>query len=84
MFLYIHPVLVLFYGIPAAAVVWFGIALCRYLAAKRKNKSTPDTYSAPEMKKRKWMLIAAAVTMGVLLAVVLGIAGLLLLSITFM
>ena len=74
----------LYYIIPAAAVLLFGISLFRYCYAKHKNKRTPGTYSEEQMKSRKICLIVASVIAGILAVVVLAFIGLLMMAVAFM
>ena len=75
---------VLYYIIPAAALIFFGISLFRYLYAKRKNKRTPGTYTPEQMKSRKIFLIVSLVIAGILAVVVLAFIGLLMMAVAFM
>ena len=74
----------LYYIIPAAALIFFGISLFRYCYAKHKNKRTPGTYSEEQMKSRKIFLIVASVIAGILAVVVLAFIGLLMMAVAFM
>ena len=74
----------LYYIIPAAAVLLFGISLFRYCYAKHKNKQTPGTYSEEQMKSRKIFLIVSSVIAGILAVVVLAFIGLLMMAVAFM
>lgn len=74
----------LYYIIPIAAVLLFGIALFRFCYAKHKNKRTPGTYTEAQMKNRKIFLIIASVIAGAMALVVLAFMGLLLMAVAFM
>ncbi len=74
----------LYYIIPAAAVLLFGISLFRYCYAKHKNKRTPGTYSEEQMKSRKIFLIVSSVIAGILAVVVFAFIGLLMMAVAFM
>ena len=74
----------LYYIIPAAALIFFGISLFRYCYAKHKNKRTPGTYSEEQMKSRKIFLIVSLVIAGILAVVVLAFIGLLMMAVAFM
>lgn len=80
----VYIFLFLFFAIPTAFLVGFGISLYRYLSAKRRNKQTPGTFSPEEIKKRSTVVIVLAVTLGVLLAVVIGFIVLIYMAIAFM
>lgn len=62
----------LFFAIPVAAIVLFGISLNRYISAKIHNNRVPGTWSDEEIKKRKTFLVVTSVVMGVLGIIVLG------------
>lgn len=74
----------LFFGIPAAAGVFFAISLYRYISAKKQNKRDPGCIRPGELKKRKMLLLAASVILGVFLLVVVGFATLLFMAVAFM
>ena len=74
----------LYYIIPAAAVLLFGISLFRYCYAKHKNKRSPGTYTDAQMKSRKVWLIVSSVVAGILAVVVLAFIGLLMMAVAFM
>jgi len=74
----------LYYIIPAAALIFFGISLFRYCYAKHKNKRTPGTYSPEQMNSRKIFLIVASIIAGILAVVVLAFIGLLMMAVAFM
>lgn len=80
----IYLIQFIFYGIPIAALWFFFSSLYRYLSAKRKNKTEPDSFSVEEMKKRKLLLIVSSVIAGVLVAVVVAFAILLFSAVAFM
>ncbi len=75
---------ILFFGVPAAMIVFFGISLFRYLAAASRNKTAPESFTLKQVKKRKTMLIVASVAAGVSVAVVLGFMALLWMAVAFM
>ena len=66
----------LFYVIPVALLVFFGVSLYRYLSARSQNKAVPGTVSEGAMKTRLTLLIVSGVLAGVVLV---GAAGLVLL-----
>ncbi len=74
----------LYYIIPAAAILFFGISLFRYCYARHKNKRTPGTYSESQIKSRKICLIVSSVIAGILAVVVLAFIGLLMMAVAFM
>ena len=74
----------LYYIIPAAALIFFGISLFRYHYAKYKNKRTPGTYSPDRIRSRKICLIVSSVIAGSLAVVVLAFIGLLMMAVAFM
>lgn len=75
---------VLFFEIPTALLVLFGISLYRYLFAKKQNKKVPGTVSEEEMKSRKTMLIVLSVMVGVFIVIVVGFMALLFMAVAFM
>ncbi|MCD8357111.1 MAG: hypothetical protein LUE11_11170 [Clostridia bacterium] len=75
---------IIFYGIPIAALLFFIISLYRYLYAKGKNKTEPNSFSAEEMEKRKSSLKLSSVIAGVLALVIIGLAVLLFMAIAYM
>ena len=79
-----HIISVLYYLIPAAALIFFGVSLLRFCYAKYKNKRMPGKYSAEQMKSRKLCLIVSSVIAGILAAVVLAFVGLLMMAVAFM
>ena len=79
-----YLILALYYIIPAAALIFFGVSLFRYCYAKHKNMHTPGTYSNEQMKTRKICLIVSSVIAGILAVVVLAFIGLLMMAVAFM
>lgn len=74
----------LFFAIPIAAMLFFGISLYRYCSAKSKNKKIPESFPPAEMKSRLIMLIVSSVIMGVLLLIVIGFIAMLFMAIAYM
>ena len=74
----------IFFAVPAALLVFFGVSLYRYRTAVKQNKRTPDTFPPEEIKKRKTLLIISSVTAAVLVAVVVGFIAMLFMAIAFM
>jgi len=79
-----YVISILYYLIPASALVFFIVSLVRFVYARRKNKRSPGTYSEEAMKSRKICLIVSSVIAGILAAVVLGFIGLLMMAVAFM
>ena len=75
---------ILFFAIPAAMILFFGISLYRYRSAVSKNKANPGTFAPEEVKKRKTCLIVALVIAGVLAIVVIGFIALLFMAVAYM
>lgn len=75
---------ILFWGIPAVLLVFFGISLYRYRSAVAANKETPNTFSPEEIKLRKTVMIIAAVVAGALAVAVLALVALLFMAVAFM
>jgi len=75
---------ILYFGIPIAALVFFAVSLFLYCHGRHRNKVIPSTVPAEKMHTRKICLIISSVIAGILAAVVLGIAALLMLAVAFM
>jgi len=75
---------ILYYLIPAAAVLFFVISLSLYREAKHRNKIAPGTYSDEQIKTRKICLIISSVIAGALVVVVLAFIFLLMMAVAFM
>ncbi|MBQ2767722.1 MAG: hypothetical protein IJF49_06560 [Clostridia bacterium] len=73
-----------FYGIPAAAILFFAVSLVRYCTAKKQNKRVPNSISAEELRSRRLMLIISSVIAGLLAAVVIAFTVLLFVAVAFM
>ncbi len=73
-----------FYGIPAAAILFFAVCLVRYCAAQKRNKREPNSISAEELRGRRLMLIISSVIAGLLAAVVIAFTVLLFAAVAFM
>lgn len=74
----------LFFGIPALALLFFGISLFRFCYAKYKNRHAPGTFSHEAIKARKIVFIVSAVIAGILAAVIIGFVILLFMAVAFM
>ena len=74
----------LFFGIPALALLFFGISLFRFCYAKYKNKHVPGTFSDEAVRTRKIVFIVSAVIAGILAAVIIGFVILLFMAVAFM
>lgn len=77
-------VYLLYFGIPAAALVFFAVSLALYLSARRKNKRTPGSVDPAVLRGRRLMLIVSAVIAGAFAAVVIAFAVLLFMAVAFM
>ncbi len=73
-----------FFAIPIFALLVFALSLHSYVSAKNKNKTEPGTFSDEELKKRKTTMIVSAVVAGVLVAIVMGLMGLLVIAVANM
>ena len=74
----------LFLGLPIFSVIWFAVALYRYVFAKRRIKKGTKSYDDAEMKRRKMQLTISSVLFGMILMIALGLMGLLYLAVAFM
>lgn len=76
--------IVSFFAIPVAAIIFFLISLCSFLSAKKKIKLQPDSIHMQEFKTRKLMMIISSIVAGVLVTVVICFCILLASAITYM
>lgn len=74
----------IFFAVPAAAVLFFGISLYRFCSAKAKNKKIPEAFTADEIKNRLFLLNVSSVILGVLILVVIGLIILLYMAVAYM
>lgn len=74
----------LFWGLPIFSVLWFAIALYRFLIAKKRIKNGSRVYDEAEMQRRKIQLTISSVLFGIILLIALGLMGLLFLAVAFM
>ncbi len=74
----------LFWGLPIFSVLWFAIALYRFLIAKKRIKNGSRVYDEAEMRRRKIQLTISSVLFGIILLIALGLMGLLFLAVAFM
>lgn len=72
-------VVISFYDLPIAAVIWFLVSLVGYLQAKPQRTLQPDRFMAWRRS-----LIASAIVAGVLLALFVGILVLLAAAVAYM
>ena len=75
---------IIFFSIPTALILFFGISLYRYRYAKALNEQEPGSISPKELKTRKTLLIVSSVMAAVLAAVVIGFIALLFGAVAFM
>lgn len=76
--------IIIFYGIPIAAITFFIVSLCRFVSAGCRNKKEPGTFSVEEMKNRKWLLIISSLIAGVLLAVIIAFVAIISMAVIYM
>ena len=74
----------IFLSLPVVLITLWIISLCRFISAKNKNKTAPNTFSADEIKSRRIAMIVLSIVVGALVAIVIGIISLLFLALTFM
>ena len=74
----------LFFGLPVAAVIFFGISLSLYLSDRRKNKQTPGSVAPATLHKHRLMLTVSSIIAGSFAAVVIAFAVLLFTAVAFM
>lgn len=75
---------ILFFTIPLSVIVFFAVTLYCYLSARTQNKKTPGAVSPERLKTRKILLIISSAVAIVFVAVVIGFAALLFMSIAYM
>jgi len=75
---------ILFFSIPIFVIAFFVVTLYNYLSARKQNRKNPDAVSPEELKKRKILLIISSAVAIVFVAVVIGFAALLFMSIAYM
>ncbi len=75
---------ILYYAIPILLLALFGVALYRYLSARRQNKMVPGWFSDDEIKKRKITLMLLTVLALIPAIIVLGFYGFLLMALAHM
>lgn len=74
----------LFFGVPIAAVLFFGVSLWRFLSAKGANKKAPGTYTEKQLGALRLVLILASVIAGVICAIVVGFICLMFMAVAYM
>lgn len=74
----------LFFGVPIAAVLFFGVSLWRFLSAKGANKKAPGTYTEKQLAALRLVLILASVIAGVICAIVVGFICLMFMAVAYM
>lgn len=77
-------VYLLYFGLPAAAFVFFAVSLVLYCSARRKNKRASGSVDAAVLRTRRLMLIVSALIAGAFAAVVIAFAVLLFMAVAFM
>lgn len=65
--------IILFFGVPILALIFFLVSLIMYLLRRKQNKTAPE--GVPPEKNRFWriMLIVSAILFAVLLSMMIGI-----------
>ncbi|MBQ8397874.1 MAG: hypothetical protein IJX53_06735 [Clostridia bacterium] len=77
-------VYLLYFGLPAAALVFFVVSLVLYCAACRQNKRAPGSVAPDVLRRRRLMLIVSSLIAGVFAAVVIAFTALLFMAVAFM
>lgn len=77
-------VYLLYFGLPAAALVFFVVSLVLFLSARRQNKRAPGSVEPAVLRTRRLMLIISSLIAGVFVAVVIAFAVLLFMAVAFM
>ncbi len=77
-------VMLAFFTIPVAALIFFVCSLISFITAKSKNKRDPGSYNGEELRGRRNMLIVSSVIFGLFLTIILAIIALLYTAVAFM
>lgn len=75
---------IIYYAIPAAAVLFFFISLFRYLSGRHRNRRQPGSVSEQSMRTRRILLIISSVIAGILVAFVAALIALMMLAVAYM
>ncbi len=76
--------LLLLYGLPLAALIFFVVSLTLYLAARHQNKRAPGSVTDAALRARRLMLVIASVIAGLFVVVIVAFAVLLVTAVAFM
>lgn len=74
--LYAYLIIALIYIIPVAVPVGFIVSLCRYIAAKRKNKRLPGSFTDEQIRSRGIILIVFAILTALVVGAVIQVISL--------
>lgn len=72
------------YLIPLAAIVFFIVSLCCYVAARSRYKAEPNDLNAQKKSATKTLLIVSSIIMGVLVVVIVAFMALMFSAVAYM
>jgi len=75
---------ILIYLIPLAAIVFFIVSLCYFIAVKKQYKLEPGEINMQKKNTAKTLLIVASVIMGVFLVVIIAFVSLMFMAVAYM
>ena len=74
----------LFFGVPVALLVLFGVCIYRYVHAKKENEKYPGLHTPEELRKRKGMMIITGCAAVAPVVVAVGFLVLLFMAVAYM
>ena len=77
-------ILLSFYAIPIASLIFFILSLYGFLSVRRKNKLEPGSIDAQTLKNKKIIFILASVIFGIMVAIVIALIVLISMAVSFM
>ena len=77
-------ILLSFYAIPIASLIFFILSLYWFLSVRRKNKLEPGSIDAQTLKNKKIIFILASVIFGIMVAIVIALIVLISMAVSFM
>ena len=72
------------YFIPFAAIAFFVVSLCNFIAAGKQYKLEPNDANAQKKATTKTLLIVSSIIMGVLLTVIIAFISLMFMAVAYM
>jgi hypothetical protein len=74
----------LFFAVPVALLVLFGVCIYRYVHAKKENEKYPGLYTPEELHKRKGMMIITGCAAAAPVIVTIGFLVLIFMAVAYM